>query len=274
MNLVNARYGIKAGLKAYTHVSERVGRYGYRRNTALLRRTGWDVNHKRVERIWRREGLKAPAKQPRRGRLWLNDGSCIRLRREQRNHVWAYGFVLARLNNRRPVRLLPIIDEYTRKCLTIRAQCSIRSTDVIEIVTALMAARGVPEHIRSDNGPEFAARVVWAWLSRVGARTLYIEPGSPWENRYVESFNGKLRDELLNPGFLHAAGGADADRTIPADLPPGKAAHLPGIQACGAGNHSARGCCAGAGRANIGSGTTIGGRSPCYPRFLPEAAGS
>ena len=165
-------------------LATRFGRYGYRRITALLRCAGWDVNHKRVERIWRREGLKVPAKQPRRGRLWLNDGSCVRLRPERRNHVWAYDFVLVRLNNGRPVRLLTIIDEYTKEWLAILAQ--------------LMTDRGVPEHIRSDNGPEFTARAVREWLARVGVRSLYIEPGSPWEKGYVESFNGKLRVELLN----------------------------------------------------------------------------
>ena len=139
-----------------------------------------------------------PARQPTRGRLWLNDGSCVRLRSERRNHVWAYDFVQVRTSNGRAVRLLTIIDEYTRECLAIRAQRSIRSSDVIDTLAGLMTARGVPEHIRSDNGPEFTARAVRKWLGGVGARTLYLEPGSPWENGYVESFNGKLRDELLD----------------------------------------------------------------------------
>ena len=179
-------------------LATRFGRYGYRRITALLRRSGWVVNHKRVERIWRREGLKVPARQPRRGRLWLNDGSCVRLRPQGKNDVWAYDFVQVRTRAGRAVRLLTIIDEYTRECLAIRARRSIRSTDVIDTLAELMMARGVPAHIRSDNGPEFTARVVREWLGGVGARTLYIEPGSPWENGYVESFNGKLRDELLD----------------------------------------------------------------------------
>ena len=179
-------------------LASRFGRYGYRRITALLRRAGWDVYHKRVERIWRREGLKVPARQPKRGRLWLNDRSCVRLRPEKPNHVWAYDFVLVRTHNGRPVRLLTVIDEYTRGCLAIRAQRSIRSADVIETLAGLMADRGVPEHIRSHNGPEFTARAVREWLAGVGAGTLYIEPGSPWENGYVESFNSKLGDELLN----------------------------------------------------------------------------
>ena len=179
-------------------LASRYGRYGYRRITALLRMDGWDVNHKRVERIWRREGLKVPAKQPKRGRLWLNDGSCVRLRSQRPNHVWAYDFVLVRSRDGRGVRLLTVIDEYTRECLAIRADRHIRSCDVIETLAELMMIRGVPDHIRSDNGPEFTARAVREWLGGVGARTLYIEPGSPWENGYIESFNGKLRDELLD----------------------------------------------------------------------------
>ena len=179
-------------------LASRYGRYGYRRVTALLRMEGWDVNHKRVERIWRREGLKVPAKQPKRGRLWLNDGSCVRLRPQGPNHVWAYDFVLVRTQDSRAVRLLTVIDEYTGECLAIRADRQIRSSDVIETLAELMMIRGVPDHIRSDNGPEFTARAVREWLGRVGARTLYIGPGSPWENGYIESFNGKLRDELLD----------------------------------------------------------------------------
>ena len=179
-------------------LATRFGRYGYRRITALLKRGGWKVNHKRVERIWRREGLKVPSKQPKRARLWLNDGSCIRLRPERPNHVWAYDFVLVRTQDGRAVRLLTVIDEYTRECLAIRADRHIRSSDVIETLAGLMARRSVPAHIRSDNGPEFTANAVRKWLGRVGAKTLYIEPGSPWENGYVESFNGKLRDELLD----------------------------------------------------------------------------
>ena len=155
----------------------RFDRYGCRRITALLRHRGWDVNHKRMERIWRREGLKVPSKQPRRARLWLNDGSCVRLRPNRPNHVWAYDFVLVRTQDGRPVRLLAVIDEYTRECLAIRADRHIRSSDVIETLTELMVTRGVPDHIRSDNGPEFTARAIREWLGKVGAKTLYIEPG-------------------------------------------------------------------------------------------------
>ena len=184
-------------------LASRFGRYGYRRITALLQHGGWNVNHKRVERIWRREGLKVPGKQPKRSRLWLNDGSCIRLRPQRPNHVWAYDFVLMRTHDGKAVRLLVVIDEYTRECLAIRADRHFRSRNVIETLADLMARRGVPDHIRSDNGPEFTAKAIREWLAKVGARTLYIEPGSPWENGYVESFNGKLRDELLDREIFH-----------------------------------------------------------------------
>ena len=174
------------------------GRYGYRRITALLKREGWMVNHKRVERIWRREGLKVPQKQPKRGRLWLNDGSCIRLRPEHKDHVWSYDFVMARTTDGRAFRILAVLDEYTRECLTIKVDRRIRSQDVIDQLYYLFLFRGIPEHIRSDNGPEFTAKAIRNWLHKVGVKTLFIEPGSPWENGYIESFNGKLRDELLN----------------------------------------------------------------------------
>jgi putative transposase len=174
------------------------GRYGYRRITALLRGEGWRVNHKRVERIWRSEGLKVPKKQPRRGRLWLNDGSCVRLRPERRDHVWAYDFVQTRTHDGRAVRMLVVVDEHTRECLAIDVARRLTSDDVLERLAWLMATRGVPEHIRSDNGPEFTAKAVRSWLKKVGVKTLFIEPGSPWENGYVESLNGKLRDELLD----------------------------------------------------------------------------
>ena len=156
------------------------------------------MNHKRVERIWRREGLKVPGKQPKRGRLWLNDGSCIRLRPQKRNHVLDYDFVMDRTRDGRAVRMLVVVDEYTRECLVIRVARRIRAIDVLTTLADLMVTRGVPEHIRSDNGPEFTAKAIREWIEKVGAKTLYIQPGSPWENGYVESFNGKLRDELLN----------------------------------------------------------------------------
>lgn len=174
------------------------GRYGYRRIAEMLRRAGWAVNDKRVERIWKREGLKIPAKQPKRKRLWLNDGSCIRLRAERPNHVWSYDFVHHRTHDGRAFRMLNIVDEFTRECLAIRVARKLKSADVIDVLSDLFLIRGVPAHIRSDNGPEFVADAVQKWIGLVGARTAYITPGSPWENGYVESFNARLRDELLN----------------------------------------------------------------------------
>ncbi len=164
----------------------------------MLRQEGWLVNHKRVERIWRREGLKVPQKQPKRRRLWLNDGSCIRLRPQFKDHVWSYDFVTDRTADGRAFRILNIIDEYTRECLTILVKRRITSQDVIDQLFQLIIFRGIPEHIRSDNGPEFTSKDVRNWLNRLDVKTLFIEPGSPWENGYIESFNGKLRDELLN----------------------------------------------------------------------------
>ncbi len=180
-------------------LATKYGRYGYRRITALLNnQMGWRVNHKKVERIWRREGLKVPKKQPKRGRLWLNDGSCVRLRPEYKDHVWSYDFMVERTSNGRAFKILNILDEFTRESLSIRVNRRISSQDVIDEMFNLFIFRGIPEHIRSDNGPEFTARAVRRWLSRLGVKTLFIEPGSPWENGYIESFNGKLRDELLN----------------------------------------------------------------------------
>lgn len=182
---------------AIIHLAERFGRYGYRRITALLKEDGWDVNTKRVYRIWRREGLKVPQKQPKRSRLWLNDGSCIRLRPAYKGHVWSYDFVQDRTHDGKVFRMLCIIDEYTRECLAIRVKRKLNSRDVLDTLGELFVIHGPPEHIRSDNGPEFIAIALRGWLQRLGVITLYIEPGSPWENGYCESFNSKLRDELL-----------------------------------------------------------------------------
>ena len=179
-------------------LASQFGRYGYRRITALLQNAGWCINHKRVERIWKEEGLKVPQKQRKRGRLWLNDGSYVRLRPQYRNHVWAYDFVADRTHDGRAFRMLTVIDEYTRECLAIVVDRRLRSTDVIETLAELFISKGLPEHIRSDNGPEFCAKVVREWLDRLGIGPLFIEPGSPWENGYCESFNGRLRNERLN----------------------------------------------------------------------------
>jgi putative transposase len=183
--------------EAIVRLAKKYGRYGYRRVRQLLVDEGWRVSVKRVYRIWRREGLKVPKKQPKRGRLWLNDGSCIRLRPERSNHVWSYDFVQDRTQDGRPIRMLTVIDEFTRRCLAIVVARRLRSDDVLHCLTDLMSWHGPPEHIRSDNGPEFVARNVRTLLTRLGVKTLYIEPGSPWENGYCESFNSKLRDELL-----------------------------------------------------------------------------
>ena len=183
--------------QAVVDLAKQYGRYGYRRITALLRAEGWHTNHKRVERIWRTEGLKVPPRQPKRGRLWLNDGSCVRLRPERPNHVWAYDFVEDRTRDGRKLRMLNVVDEFTRECLAIQVARRLKSNDVIDVLADLFITRGIPGHIRSDNGPEFVATAVKDWIKGVGAQTAYIEPGSPWENGYVERFNGKLRDELL-----------------------------------------------------------------------------
>ena len=159
---------------------------------------GWRVNYKRVERIWRKEGLKVPQKQPKRGRLWLNDGSCIRLRPEHKDHVWSYDFVMDRTENGKAFKILNIIDEYTRECLATLVDRKLKSEDVLDQLYNLFVFRGIPEYIRSDNGSEFTARAVRKWLNRMGVKTLFIEPGSPWENGYIESFNGKLRYEFLD----------------------------------------------------------------------------
>jgi transposase InsO family protein len=181
-----------------TQLASDYGRYGYRRVTALLQAEEWRVNHKRIERLWRREGLKVPQKQPKRRRLWLNDGSCVRLRAAHKDHVWSYDFVADRTSDGRSFRMLTLIDEHTRECLAIDVARSLKSEDVLERLSDLFVRRGVPKYIRSDNGPEFTAHKVRDWLERVKVQTLFIEPGSPWENGYIESFNGKLRDELLD----------------------------------------------------------------------------
>ena len=157
-----------------------------------------------MERIWREEGLKVPAKQPKRARLYLNDGSCIRLRPCFKNHVWSYDFVSDRLHNGKKIRMLTVIDEYTRKCLAIRVGSSLKSDDVLDTLSTLFITEGVPDYIRSDNGSEFTATALREWIGSLGVKTAYIEPGSPWENGYNESFNGKLRDELLNGEIFYS----------------------------------------------------------------------
>jgi transposase InsO family protein len=186
-------------------LARQYGRYGYRKIAELLRaRAGWVVNDKRVERIWRREGLKVPQRQPKRGRLWLCDGSCIRLRAERPNHVWSYDFVEDRTHDGRKYRMLNVIDEFTHECLAIRVNRKLKATDVIDVLSDLFILRGVPEHIRSDNGAEFTAKAAQEWIAAVGAKTAYIAPGSPWENGFIESFNARLRDELLDGEIFYS----------------------------------------------------------------------
>jgi transposase InsO family protein len=184
--------------RAIIALAAQYGRYGYRRITVMLWREGWQVNHKKVERIWRQEGLKVPKRQPKRGRLWLNDGSCVRRRAEYANHVWSYDFVHERTHDGKVVRILAIVDEYSRECLALEVKRSLKSEDVLATLADLFVEHSTPVYIRSDNGSEFTATAVREWLERVDVQTLFIAPGSPWENGYVESFNGKLRDELLN----------------------------------------------------------------------------
>ena len=175
-------------------LARQYGRYGYRKITEFLRRAGWQVNDKRVERLWRREGLKVPAKQPKRGRLWLADGSCIRLRPQHRNDVWSYDFVEDRTHDGRKFRMLNVLDEFTHECLAIRVARKLKSIDVIDVLSDLFILRGVPGHIRSDNGPEFVAKAVQDWITAVGAKTAYIAPGSPWENGYIESWTPPITE--------------------------------------------------------------------------------
>jgi transposase InsO family protein len=173
-------------------------RYGYRRITALLRAEGWRVNRKRVRRLWRREGLKVPRKQRKRRRLGCSANGATRRRANHRNHVWSYDFIEDQTANGKRLKMLPIVDEFTRECLTIEVERSMTAQDVVETLEYLFELRGAPEFLRSDNGPEFIAQAVKDWLASAAVGTLYIEPGSPWENAYSETFNSRFRDELLN----------------------------------------------------------------------------
>ncbi len=190
--------------QAIVSLASEYGRYGYRRITALLNHQGFEVGKDRVQRIWRREGLKVPKKQRPRGRLWLNDGSCIRLRAEHANHVWSYDFVHHVTHDGRSLRMMTLVNEYTREALAIRVERRLGSMQVIEALADVMVVRGVPEFSRPDTGPDMPANEVKRWLQEVGAKTLFIEPGSPWENGYCESFNGKLRDEFLNGEIFYS----------------------------------------------------------------------
>jgi putative transposase len=180
-------------------LSRKNPRYGYRRVWALLRREGWPVNKKRVHRLWKEEGLKVPEKQRKRWRLakGTSENSCAKRKAEYKNHVWSYDFVMDRTEDDRRLKMMPVVDEYTRECLTIEVERSITAEEVVGTLTTLFWERGEPAFIRSDNGPEFVAAAVRRWLEASGVGTLYIQPGSPWENAYGESFIGRLGDELL-----------------------------------------------------------------------------
>lgn len=179
-------------------LSRRHPRYGYRRITALLRREGWVVNRKRVHRLWRAEGLKVVPKQRKRRRLGTSDNGVVRRAAAHPNQVWSYDFVMDQMEDGRRLKMLPVLDELTRECLEIEVARHLTAQDVISTLDRLFTERGAPQFIRSDNGPEFVASAVKAWLEKSGVETLYIEPGSPWQNAYSESFNSRLRDELLD----------------------------------------------------------------------------
>jgi putative transposase len=187
------------GLVARVHELARENpRYGYRRVAALLRADGWRVNNKRVRRLWRQQGLKIPKKVKKKRRLGQTANGCTRRRATRMNEVWSYDFLFDQTADGRPLKILPIVDEFTRECLVMLVGRSLAAKDVLGALAKAAQQRGMPEHLRSDNGPEFIADAVKRWLAQEGTKTLYIEPGSPWENAYSESFNSRLRDELLN----------------------------------------------------------------------------
>ena len=173
-------------------------RYGYRRIWALLRREGWRVNRKRVYRLWRKQGLKVPRKQRKKRRLGSGVNSCVRRPAEHKDHVWAWDFLHDRTSDGRALKWFTLVDEYTRECLALEVRRGMTAGAVKEALAGVVRDRGAPRHIRSDNGPEFIAQAIRSWTAQAGLETLYIEPGAPWQNGYAESFNSKVRDELLN----------------------------------------------------------------------------
>lgn len=184
--------------KRTIEIAKEFGRYGYKRVTEMLKSEGFCVNKKRIELIWRQEGLKVPHKQPKRARLWLCDGSTIRHRPEYKNHVWTYDFVSDQTYDGRKFKVLNILDEYSRELLVSFTARTIRSQDVIFILADLFLEHGIPKFIRSDNGPEFVAKILMHWFKTLEVQPLFIQPGSPWENGFIESLNGRMRDEFLN----------------------------------------------------------------------------
>ncbi len=185
-------------VKAILALASERPRYGYRRIWALLRRDGWPVNRKRVQRLWRVNGLKVLRKRHKRRRLGSSENSCTRRKAERMNQVWTYDFIYDVAEGGRQLKFLAVVDEYTRECLALEVGWNFTSLDVIAVLETLILERGAPEFVRSDNGPEFIAKAVREWLEARGSETAFIEPGAPWENAYIETFNGKLRDELLD----------------------------------------------------------------------------
>lgn len=185
-------------------------RYGYRFVTVLLKREGWSVNRKRVYRLWRQQGLQVPKKQRKKRRLGTSAGGCVRRRAEHKDHVWAWDFVFDRTANGRSIKWLSIVDEHTRECVALEVNRRMTCDDVLDVLRDLFVLRGVPQCIRSDNGPEFIARAIRQFLSAAGVETLYIEPGSPWQNGYAESFHSRLRSELLDAEVFETVAAAQS----------------------------------------------------------------
>lgn len=196
---------------AMIRLAKQYGRYGYRKVGELLAVEGWHVNHKKVERLWREEGLQLPHRHKKRKRLYHHDASVIRLRPKYPNHVWAIDFVHDKLSSGRPYKMLTVLDEYTREALCVAVAPRMGSADVWEALYPLLLKRGTPEYIRSDNGPEFVAAPLQEWLTKVGIKPIHIYPGSPWENGYNERFNGTLRREILNAEWFTSI---DQARTV------------------------------------------------------------
>ena len=246
-------------------LATRFGRYGDRRSTALLRQEGWRVNHKRVERLWRQEGLRVPGKHPQRGRLWLAAGSLVRRRAERPSHVWSDDVVFDRTADGRPVRILAIVDAYTRECLSLDVARRLRSDDVLARLAQLFVARGPPTFLRSDNGPACTATAVRDWLHRVGVTTLFIEPGSPWENGdWGIVQRHAARRVPQSRALRHPAGSPDPHRGLAAGVQPDPPPQCPRLPPPRPGNAATPGTSHDArpgDRTNLTTGTTIGGRS-------------
>lgn len=185
-------------VKTMHELVKRHPRYGYRRVHALLVRDGFKLNVKRTHRLWKQERLKVPQKQVKKRRLGTPENGIVRYEATHRDHVWAWDFIHDRDERGRPLKWLSIVDEYTRECLALEVGRSFKSGDVLDVLRELFVIRGVPEHIRSDNGPELIAHAIRGFLGQAKVHTLYIEPGAPWQNGYAESFHGRLRDELLD----------------------------------------------------------------------------